>query len=216
MWQASPPPVSSFPCLPRQLGSGTKLIWRRDKSRWLALHDSQVMINEHTLHAHTTAHSQTWVLVSCIRCVYVIYSSECVYRIIDIFISPPFRHKANLLIRAICSTCPQLVRPLPPLSLTPPSLFLHSLLPLFTSCGFSTWHKFCGVNYEALLDANGQLGNSCFAFPFLHLLVDSKFDYNLAFVIFMFLCFARQFAIAACFAFHFTFLPLLITLCGAL
>lgn len=50
----------------------------------------------------------------------------------------------------------------------------------------------------------------------LPLLVDSKFDYNLAFVIFMFLCFARQFAIAACFAFRFTFLPLLITLCGAL
>lgn len=146
MWQAPLPPS----CLPSQLGSGTKLIWRRDKSRWLAQHDSQVMINEHTLHAHTTAHSHTWLLVSCIRCVYVIYSSECVYRIIDIFISPPFRHKANLLIRAICSTCPQLVRPPPPLSLSSfPSLSLHTLLPLFTSCGFSTWHKFCGVNYEA-------------------------------------------------------------------
>lgn len=51
-----PSPLSCFPCLPRKLGSGTKLIWRRDKSRWLAQHDSQVMINEHTLHAHTLIH----------------------------------------------------------------------------------------------------------------------------------------------------------------
>lgn len=145
MWQAPLPPVPCFPCLPRQLGSGTKLIWRRDKSRWLAQHDSQVMINEHTLHAHTPAHSHTWLSVSCIRCVYVIYSSECVYRIIDIFISPPFRHKANLLIRAICSTCPLLVRPPPPLSLSPPSL-----LPL-SSLSFASFYLMRLLNLTQIL-----------------------------------------------------------------
>lgn len=151
-------PLSCLPCLPRQPGSGTKLIWLAPGQITLTGSTWQPSDDKWTHAACTHTHTLTHLTAGQLHTLRIrnllehTHECVCVYRIIDIFISPPFRHKANLLIRAICSTCPQLVVPSPSLLLFlfhSPSLSSLFLLPLFTSCGFSTWHKFCGVNYEA-------------------------------------------------------------------
>lgn len=155
-----------------------------------------------------------------IRCVWVIYSPTCqsvrasewvfvcvcvclIYHIIDIFISPLFAHKTNLLIRSICSTFAHISRLFPILlvafnwrtradtqvALTHSQTFKYFVVWItpHNLMQIANW-GICVVLVSALVLVALRLVNIFVPVVVVVVAVNfvsSQFDYNLAFVIFV-------------------------------